>query len=117
MPTSSSVPPSGLALRERRESLVADFNTVFTPLVGGIMGGASVHIRYRPSWSGLETAEAVTGRLAADRATDLAFGATTSGPHRDRFSCLVDGRDFTPFASTGQVRLCALALRGAQAQF
>ena len=33
------IAPLGLALRERRESLVADFNTVFTPLVGGIMGG------------------------------------------------------------------------------
>ncbi len=111
------IAPLGLALRERRESLVADFNTVFTPLVGGIMGGGTVHIRYRPSWSDLETAQAVTGRLAADRSKDLAFGATTSGPHRDRFSCLVDGRDFTHFASTGQVRLCALALRVAQARF
>jgi DNA replication and repair protein RecF len=76
-----------------------------------------VRIRYRPSWSNLDTAAAVTGRLAADRAKDLAFGTTTTGPHRDRFSCLVDGRDFTHFASTGQVRLCALALRVAQAQF
>jgi DNA replication and repair protein RecF len=110
--------PLGLALRERRESLVADFNAVFTPLVGGIMGGGgTVAIRYRPSWAGLDTAEAVTGRLAAERARDLAFGTTTSGPHRDRFSCLVDGRDFTHFASTGQVRLCALALRVAQARF
>lgn len=118
------IAPLGLALRGRREALVADFNSVFTPLVGGIMGGGSggagggpVHIRYRPSWAGLETAEAVRGRLAADRARDLAFGTTTSGPHRDRFSCLVDGRDFAHFASTGQVRLCALALRVAQARF
>jgi DNA replication and repair protein RecF len=112
------IAPLGLALRGRRESLVADFNEVFTPLVGGIMGGGGpVAIRYRPSWAGLETPEAVTGRLAALRARDLAFGTTTSGPHRDRFSCVVDGRDFSHFASTGQVRLCALALRVAQARF
>jgi DNA replication and repair protein RecF len=118
------IAPLGLALRERRESLVADFNDVFTPLVGGIMGGGRgdsgaerVAIRYRPSWAGLETPEAVIGRLAADRAKDLAFGTTTSGPHRDRFSCLVGGRDFAHFASTGQVRLCALALRVAQSRF
>ena len=112
------IAPLGLALRERRESLVADFNGVFTPLVGGIMGGGGpVSIRYRPSWAGLETPEAVTGRLAADRARDLAFGTTTSGPHRDRFTCIVDGRDLAHFASTGQVRLCALALRVAQARF
>jgi DNA replication and repair protein RecF len=112
------IAPLGLALRERREALVSDFNAVFTPLVGGIMGGDEpVAIRYRPSWAGLETPEAATVRLAADRAKDLAFGTTTSGPHRDRFSCLVGGRDFAHFASTGQVRLCALALRVAQARF
>jgi DNA replication and repair protein RecF len=117
------IAPLGLALRGRREALVADFNTVFTPLVGGIMGGSRggsgadpVTIRYRPSW-GHETTREVTGRLGADRAKDLAFGTTTSGPHRDRFTCLVGGRDFAHFASTGQVRLCALALRVAQARF
>jgi DNA replication and repair protein RecF len=112
------IAPLGLALRERREVLVADFNQVFTPLVGDIMREeAPVRIRYRPSWAGLETAAAVTERLAADRARDLAFGTTTSGPHRDRFACIVGGRDFAHFASTGQVRLCALALRVAEAQF
>jgi DNA replication and repair protein RecF len=112
------IAPLGIALRERREALVADFNSVFTPLVSGIMGcGGPVAIRYRPSWAGLDTEEAVAGRLAADRSRDLAFGTSTSGPHRDRFSCLVGGRDFAHFASTGQVRLCALALRVAQARF
>ena len=112
------IAPLGLALRGRRETLVADFNAVFTPLVGGIMGGAGpVHIGYRPSWTGLDTTEAVRDRLAANRDRDLAFATTTSGPHRDRFSCLVAGRDFAHFASTGQVRLCALALRVAQARF
>lgn len=112
------IAPLGLALRERRESLVADFDAVFGPLVGEIMGGGlPVHVRYRPSWAGLDTARAVTERLAADRSRDLAFGTTTSGPHRDRFTCVVAGRDFAHFASTGQVRLCALALRVAQARF
>jgi len=114
------IAPLGLALRERREALVEDFNAVFGPLVGGIMGiegEGAVRIRYRPSWAGLETTVAVTERLAGERAKDLAFGTTTSGPHRDRFACLVDGRDFAHFASTGQVRLCALALRVAEARF
>ena len=114
----AQIAPLGLALRERREVLVADFNGVFSPLVGGIMGGdRPVRIRYRPSWAGLDTVEAVVARLGADRGRDLAFGTTTSGPHRDRFTCLVDDRDFAHFASTGQVRLCALALRVAQARF
>lgn len=114
----AQIAPLGLALRERREAIVADFNGVFTPLVGGIMGGdRAVRIRYRPSWADLDTADAVVARLGAERGRDLAFGTTTSGPHRDRFTCLVDGRDFAHFASTGQVRLCALALRVAQARF
>ena len=112
------IAPLGLAIRARRERLVAEFNGVFTPLLSGILGGdVAVRIRYRPSWSGLDSREAVVSRLAADRAKDLAFGTTTSGPHRDGFAFTIGGRDFLHFASTGQVRLCALVLRVAQAHF
>jgi DNA replication and repair protein RecF len=55
--------------------------------------------------------------LAARREIDRRFGTTGSGPHRDAVSVGRDGRDFVPYASTGQRRLCALALRVAQARF
>jgi DNA replication and repair protein RecF len=108
----------GMEVQERRSALMNEFNTVFAPLFREIMGTEEkVQIRYRPSWEGLFTAEEVMGRLGACRARDLALGMTTSGPHRDSFSYRLDGRDYSHIASTGQLRLCALALRVAQARF
>lgn len=51
------------------------------------------------------------------RERDRLLGATTSGPHRDTCLYLQGGKDFCHVASTGQLRLCALVLRVAQASF
>ncbi len=91
---------------------------MFAPLYRTVAGSqAAVEVRYRPSWAGLATPAQAAGRLSAQRERDLALGATTSGPHRDSFLYSLEGKDFTRFASTGQLRLCALALRVAQARF
>jgi DNA replication and repair protein RecF len=108
----------GLEIQSRRQALADAFNSVFAPLYRGIAGcEAAVEIRYRPSWKGLTRVGEAVERLAASRERDLLFGATTSGPHRDSFLYSLEGRDFTPYASTGQLRLCALVLRVAQARF
>jgi DNA replication and repair protein RecF len=108
----------GLEIQARRKALAEQFNAVFAPLFRDVSGSEqAVEIRYRPSWAGLaEPAEAIE-RLSASRERDLAFGATTTGPHRDVFWYALAGRDFTRLASTGQLRLCALVLRVAQARF
>ena len=59
----------------------------------------------------------VSAHLAAARSRDIALGSTSSGPHRDAFTYLLGGRDYAHFGSAGQLRLCALALRIAQARF
>jgi DNA replication and repair protein RecF len=108
----------GLEIQSRRRALADGFNSVFSPLYREIAGAeAGVEIRYRPSWNGLLGAEQAIERLVASRERDLLFGATTSGPHRDSFAYWLEGRDFTRYASTGQLRLCALVLRVAQARF
>jgi len=108
----------GVAIQGRRAALMREFNEVFAPLFREIMGTTeNVQIRYRPSWDGLLNVEDVTARLASCRSRDLLLGMTTSGPHRDACSYLLDGRDYSHIASTGQLRLCALALRVAQARF
>ncbi len=108
----------GLALQERRSALVREFDTAFDPLFREITeSDEPVRIRYRPSWEGLRTPEEVTAHLAACRGRDRALGATTSGPHRDACTYVCAGRDYAHFASTGQLRLTALALRVAQARF
>jgi DNA replication and repair protein RecF len=108
----------GLALQARRASLVAEFDAVFSPLFREITGSEEdLHIRYRPSWGETGTTDDVMAHLAARRARDRLLGSTTSGPHRDACSYLQGGKDYTHLASTGQLRLCALVLRVAQARF
>ena len=76
-----------------------------------------MRIRYRPCWDGLFTTDDIMAHLASRRARDRLLGTTTSGPHRDACSYVASGKDYSHFASTGQLRLCALALRVAQARF
>ncbi len=108
----------GLALQGQRSELVREFDAVFDPLFREITGSDEpVRIRYRPSWEGLHSTDEVMAHLAAQRVRDRTIGATTSGPHRDACTYVYAGRDYAHFASTGQLRLCALALRVAQARF
>ncbi|OGJ54957.1 hypothetical protein A3D11_02700 [Candidatus Peribacteria bacterium RIFCSPHIGHO2_02_FULL_49_16] len=48
--------------------------------------------------------------LLHHRARDRALLYTSVGPHRDDWSCEVNGRNIATFASRGQQRLCFLAL-------
>jgi len=108
----------GLYLQQRRAALVEEFDAEFAGLLSEVSSGTQqVHISYSPSWERLCTTEEVMARLSARRHRDRQVGITTSGPHRDVLRYVGDGRDYPPFASTGQLRLCALALRVAQARF
>jgi DNA replication and repair protein RecF len=108
----------GLSLQMRRADLVHRFDAVFDPLFREITGcDQPVRIRYRPSWDRLHTTDEVMAHLASHRARDRLVATTTSGPHRDACTYVQDGKEFSHYASTGQLRLCALALRVAQARF
>lgn len=108
----------GKSIQARRLEIIRGFNETFTGLFGRISGLAEpLTIEYRPSWgSSLEEADLLE-RLSRRRSHDLRRAATTSGPHRDGFLFRLGQREFLPLASTGQVRLCALVLRAAQANF
>jgi DNA replication and repair protein RecF len=54
--------------------------------------------------------------LAKSRARERACGATLVGPHRDDLRLLLDGRPAAQFASEGQKRTLAIALKMAQAE-
>ncbi|GMV36932.1 MAG: DNA replication and repair protein RecF [Fimbriimonadales bacterium] len=74
--------------------------------------GESLSCRYRPDIPPGGLLEA----LASSRSQDLARGTTSRGPHRDDIEILVSGRSARQFASQGQQRTAALALKVAQAQ-
>lgn len=59
--------------------------------------------------------QALLGALHARLASDIRFGATHAGPHRDDLLILLDGRDVRTFGSAGQQRSAAIALRSVEA--
>ena len=81
-------------------------------------------VEYRPSVP-LNRPEGGKEQMALDfaaaleisRARELAVGSTTVGPHRDDFALLVNGVDMGTYASRGQARTMALALRLAEAAY
>ncbi len=63
-----------------------------------------------------DVASALLARLEATHARDAAAGVTLIGPHRDDLSMTLGGEPAGAFASRGQQRTAALALRLAEAR-
>ncbi|HOO01915.1 MAG TPA: DNA replication and repair protein RecF [Rectinema sp.] len=76
--------------------------------------GTEVSIQYRPNWPEEASISEIVETLAHRRQKDIEAGTTLSGPHRDRWVFTMEGRDFSAFASTGQLRLASLILRVVQ---
>jgi DNA replication and repair protein RecF len=55
--------------------------------------------------------------LARNRAREQVFRSTILGPHRDDLQLLLDGQPAAKFASEGQKRSIAIALKLAQAEY
>lgn len=80
--------------------------------------------RFSDSWpaarlveaASAEVAAALLERLQQTRARDIAAGVTLTGPHRDDLTMLLGGEPASSFASRGQQRTAALALRLAEAR-
>ena len=107
---------SGLVIMKARETLIKEFNELFTPLFETISGiEEPVSIEYRPSWKASNT-ETIVDIIEKRFDMDIHLATTTSGIHRDKFWFKIDGRDFLLEASTGQLRLMSLILRVAQAR-
>jgi len=83
-------------------------------------GGETLVLRYRPSVPLSAAADGMTGSyreaLQAVAGRERATAATAAGPHRDDFDIIVNGVDMGAFASRGQARTLALALRLAEAE-
>jgi DNA replication and repair protein RecF len=64
-----------------------------------------------------QIAAALTERLKAGQPRDIGAGLTLTGPHRDDVMLTLGGEPAASFASRGQQRTAALALRLAEARF
>ncbi len=92
-------------------------------------GGEELSLVYQPqlprAWDGERVAAASTDDLVAalrqalssGRQRDVAAGLSLTGPHRDDLLFLLNGLSAAAFASRGQQRTAALALRLAEARF
>lgn len=100
------------AFREVEAALAAA-----VPAIAGV--GERISIYYRSEWGGgLDAAaeaevweDLLREALAGARARDFMVGATTSGPHRDEPVVTLNGADARLYASQGEQRTLALALR------
>ncbi len=108
----------GTFIMERRWELIGRFNEVFSQVLSSIAGElSSLRIVYEPSWKEWKERESIRRKLVNLREREKSLGFSLSGPHRDRFYFEIEGRNFLNVASTGQIRLCALALKSGQARF
>jgi DNA replication and repair protein RecF len=63
-----------------------------------------------------EIAQVLQNRLSGNYEKDLRLGFTTVGPHRDDLDVIISGIDAKAYASQGQTRTAALALKLAEVQ-
>lgn len=74
-------------------------------------GGETPEFRYKEP----RTKAELLAELAAHREKDLKFGTTNAGVHKDDIAVTLNGRDARAYASQGQQRSLALALKLAEA--
>lgn len=73
----------------------------------------SFRVQYKPSAGTTD----LTEKIKTSRFFDVKTGTTRYGPHRDELVFLLDGRDVTLFASRGEIRICVLAVKLAEAHY
>ncbi|MBN1525467.1 MAG: DNA replication/repair protein RecF [Spirochaetales bacterium] len=108
----------GFHIQMQRREMIEKFNIVFRDYfkkVSRLPG--EISIVYSPSWKQTESYETAMSIMNKSINRDMQYGTTTTGPHRDTFLFLYDGKDFCSIGSTGQLRLLSIILRVAQAHF
>lgn len=109
----------GATLWEERETWVEGAKEHFSTLAHAI-GGDVLAIRYssvtRPAEAAADRRTMLARALTQQRMTDIRFGLTRAGPHRDDLLVTIRGGDGTArelrvFGSAGQQRTAAIALR------
>ena len=106
----------GMEIMENRAGAAYDFNKIFPPLFSEISGtDFNLNITYQPSWKEGGSVEEIESILLSTLERDKKMNTTTSGIHRDRFVVMSQHGPFAQIGSTGQLRLCSLIFRMAEA--
>ncbi len=107
----------GMKIIEERKKAVEEFNKIFPSLFSYISDtDYNLEVVYQPSWKE-ERIEDIVDYLRDNIERDRRMMTTTSGPHRDRFSVNSQYGVFNQMGSTGQLRLCSIIFRIAEAEY
>lgn len=98
----------GITLIEERAKFVEQLDKLARIAYGLIAEGETLEIRYQPD---VKLAASLLDIVSASRNSDLQRRQTCRGPHRDDFEFYVGGRLARSYASQGQQRTAALALK------
>ncbi|MCX7868705.1 MAG: DNA replication and repair protein RecF [Terrimicrobiaceae bacterium] len=102
---------AGDFLLAAREELLRELIPLCAAACRDIAGGGELSLIYQPGAS-----RPMARALQASRGEEERLRATAAGPHRDDIALLLDDKPAAAFASEGQQRSIALALKLAQAR-
>lgn len=109
---------NGIEIMRQRASAVYDFNKIFPSLFSYISKtDLELEIEYQPSWGEFASEDEIIKYLESTIERDIKMNTTTSGVHRDRFIIKSQYGPFSSIGSTGQLRLCSLIFRIAEARY
>ena len=98
----------GMGLIESREKFIGQLNEIIGPIHESLTGDDKrIEIRYAPSVGKDDFKKALEDK----RRSDLKYGSTSIGPHRDDIVFVLSGRDLRKYGSQGQQRTVSLALK------
>ena len=108
----------GATLIRARRAWVKQVSARFAERCAAIGERGEIELRYEtnvnPNAESVE--QMLADALAAKRPTDVRYGLTHVGPHRDDLRLSLDGRELREFGSAGQQRTAAFALRTLEAE-
>ncbi len=111
----------GAAVIAQRSWYLAAAAPMAAAALAGVGEEMELALRYRPAlgsgsrdWTGADAAGLLRRALAEQASEERVRGQCLCGPHRDDFEILLTGRSARQFASQGQQRSIALALKVAE---
>ena len=104
----AQVATHGTVLMKERRQFVEELAPNASTVYATVAGQEEMVLAYRPD---VRSDTTLGEALSASRQTDLRQGLTTRGPHRDDLVFSVDEKAARPFASQGQQKTAALALK------
>jgi DNA replication and repair protein RecF len=107
----------GRELMAAREIIHGRFQAVFPELFEHVsLLGRELSLQYQGNWPKGASYDDIHALILSKRESEMMFGTTRTGPHRDRWNFTQQNSIFTDTASTGQLRLISLILRVVQAR-